>query len=182
MGYEFIQSYSNNSLLYDENGTPKENIEAQKLGKFIAKDSTSQKPLTPASNYLFDKVIYDSQIEKEVITKDPQTIDNKSIIVFAKLPKFSIPTPFKQYEPDFAYLLQDENGQKIFFICETKGYDDERSIPELERKKIDYAKRFFQSLQESLKDENIKVLYSTRINKQDLLASLKEAIHQTQMK
>ncbi len=182
VGYEFIQSYSNNSLLYDENGTPKENIEAQKLGKFIAKDSTSQKPLTPASNYLFDKVIYDSQIEKEVITKDPQTIDNKSIIVFAKLPKFSIPTPFKQYEPDFAYLLQDENGQKIFFICETKGYDDERSIPELERKKIDYAKRFFQSLQESLKDENIKVLYSTRINKQDLLASLKEAIHQTQMK
>lgn len=182
VGYEFNQSYSNNSLLYDENGTPKENIEAQKLGKFIAKDSSKSKPLDPPSNYLFDKVIYDSHIEKEVITNDPQTIGDKSIIVFAKLPKFSIPTPFKQYEPDFAYLLQDENGQKIFFICETKGYDDERSIPELERKKIDYAKRFFQSLQESLKDENIKVLYSTRINKQDLLTSLKEAINQTQMK
>lgn len=180
VGYEFIQSYSNNSLLYDENGTPKENIEAQKLGKFIAKDSSKSTPLDPPSNYLFDKVIYDSHIEKEVITNDPQTIDNKSIIVFAKLPKFSIPTPFKQYEPDFAYLLQDENGQKIFFICETKGYDDERQIPELERKKIDYAKRFFKSLQASLKDENIKVLYSTRINKQDLLASLKEAIHQAQ--
>ncbi|ETD26600.1 DEAD/DEAH box helicase family protein [Helicobacter canis] len=182
VGYEFIQSYSNNSLLYDENGTPKEYVEMQKLGKFIAKDSSKSTPLDPPSNYLFDKVIYDSQIEKEVITNDPQTIDNKSIIVFAKLPKFSIPTPFKHYEPDFAYLLQDENGQKIFFICETKGYDDERQIPEIERKKIDYAKRFFQSLQESLKDEKIKVLYSTRINKQDLLASLKEAINQTQMK
>lgn len=175
VGYEFTQSYSNESVLYNENGKPKEEIEAQKLGKFIAKDSTSNEPLTPASNYLFEKVVYDSQIEKEVILEETKEIDSKSIVVFAKLPKFSIPTPFKNYEPDFAYLLKDKNGQKIFFVCETKGYNDALEIPEVEQKKIDYAKRFFKSLQESLKDESIKVVYNTRINKQDLLASLKQA-------
>lgn len=175
VGYEFTQSYSNESVLYNENGKPREDIEAQKLGKFIAKDSTSNEPLTPASNYLFEKVVYDSQIEKEVILEETKEIDSKSIVVFAKLPKFSIPTPFKNYEPDFAYLLKDKNGQKIFFVCETKGYNDTSQIPEVEQKKIDYAKRFFKSLQESLKDENIKVVYNTRINKQDLLASLKQA-------
>lgn len=175
VGYEFTQSYSNESVLYNENGKPREDIEAQKLGKFIAKDSTSNEPLTPASNYLFEKVVYDSQIEKEVILEETKEIDSKRIVVFAKLPKFSIPTPFKNYEPDFAYLLKDKNGQKIFFVCETKGYNDPSQIPEVEQKKIDYAKRFFKSLQESLKDENIKVVYNTRINKQDLLASLKQA-------
>ena len=175
VGYEFVQNYSNESVLYNENGKPKEEIEAQKLGKFIAKDSTSNEPLTPASNYLFEKVVYDSQIEKEVILEETKEIDSKSIVVFAKLPKFSIPTPFKNYEPDFAYLLKDKNGQKIFFVCETKGYNDALEIPEVEQKKIDYAKRFFKSLQKSLKDESIKVVYNTRINKQDLLASLKQA-------
>lgn len=183
VGYEFTQNYSNDTLtknvyddiLYNENGKPKEEIEAQKLGKFIAKDSTSNEPLTPASNYLFEKVVYDSQIEKEVILEETKEIDSKSIVVFAKLPKFSIPTPFKNYEPDFAYLLKDKNGQKIFFVCETKGYNDTSQIPEVEQKKIDYARIFFESLQESLKDESIKVVYNTRINKQDLLESLKQA-------
>ncbi|MDA3967904.1 restriction endonuclease [Helicobacter sp. WB40] len=175
VGYEFTQSYSNESVLYDENGKPKEEIESHKLGRYIAKDSKSNKPLTPASNYLFEKVIYDSEIEKEVIVEENQAIDSKSVVVFAKLPKFSIPTPFKNYEPDFAYLLKDKNGQKIFFICETKGYDNALKIREAEVKKIDYAKRFFKALQESLKDENIKVVYNTRIDKQDLLTSLKQA-------
>lgn len=181
VGYEFVQSYSNDTLnvyddiLYESCGKPREDIEAQKLGKFIARDSKSNEPLTPAANYLFEKVVYDSQIEKEVILEENQSIDNKEIVVFAKLPKFSIPTPFKHYEPDFAYLLKDKKGQRIFFICETKGYDDTSQIPEIEIKKIDYARLFFKALQESLKDKNIKVVYNTRIKKQDLLDSLKQA-------
>ena len=174
MGYEFTQSFSNESVLYNKDGEPREDIEAHKLGKFIARNSNNE-PLAPASNYLFEKVVYDSQIEKKVIVEENEKIDEKEIRVFAKLPKFSIPTPFKNYEPDFAYLLKDKNKQKIFFVCETKGYDDASQIPESERKKIDYAKRFFKALQESLKDESIKVVYNTRINKQDLLSTLKQA-------
>lgn len=181
VGYEFIQNYSNDifalglDILYDEYGEPREDIESHKLGKFIAKDEQTKEPLIPAQNYLFEKVIYDSRIEKKVILEENKRIGGKSIEVFAKLPKFSIPTPFKAYQPDFAYLLKDEKGQKVFFICETKGYDKESDIPEQERKKIDYAKRFFLSLQENLKDENIKVIYNTRINKQSLLDSIKQA-------
>lgn len=181
IGYEFVQNYSNSiftsglDILYDEYGEPREDIESHKLGKYIAKDEETKEPLIPAQNYLFEKVVYDSRIEKEVILEENKRIGGKSIEVFAKLPKFSIPTPFKNYEPDFAYLLKDEKGQKIFFICETKGYDNQNDIPPQEQKKIDYAKRFFLSLQESLKNENIKVIYNTRINKQSLLDSIEQA-------
>ena len=63
---------------------------------------------------------------KEGIFEDIKSIGNSEIRVFAKLPKFSIPTPFKDYEPDFAYLLKDKNGKiahetsyKHFFLFST---------------------------------------------------------------
>ena len=109
-----------------------------------------------------------------MILENVENVEHKSIEVFAKLPKFSIPTPFKAYQPDFAYLLKDEKGQKIFFVCETKGYDDESDIPAEEKCKIDYAKRFFESLQRNLK--NTKVIFTTRINKQSLLDTIKSTL------
>ena len=109
-----------------------------------------------------------------MILENVENIEHKSIEVFAKLPKFSIPTPFKAYQPDFAYLLKDKKGQKIFFVCETKGYDKESDIPAEEQYKIDYAKRFFESLQSNLK--NTKVIFTTRINKQSLLDTIKSTL------
>ena len=76
-----------------------------------------------------------------MILENQQSVE--SIEVFVKLPKFSIPTPYKEYQPDFAYLLKDKNGSRIFFICETKGYDIYSNIPTDEQKKIDYTKKFF---------------------------------------
>lgn len=109
-----------------------------------------------------------------MIEEEERNLEGKSIEVFAKLPKFSIPTPYKEYQPDFAYLLKDKNGSKIFFICETKGYDTYSDIPTDERKKIDYAKKFFESLQSNLKDT--KVIFTTRINKQNLLTAITNAL------
>lgn len=118
--------------------------------------------------------MWDSKLEEEVIFEDIKKVGNSEIKVFAKLPKFSIPTPFKDYEPDFAYLLKDKNGKKIFFICETKGYDTKEQIPPDEVKKIDYAKKFFESLERDLND--IKVSFQTRINKQKLIEILQEVL------
>lgn len=71
-----------------------------------------------------------------------QTLEGKSVEVFAKLPKFKIPTPYKNYEPDFAYLLKDEKGAKIFFVCETKGYEKESDIPPDEKRKWNTLRNF----------------------------------------
>lgn len=177
VSYEFCQNaFSNTAFdktdpLYCEDGLPKSEIESHKIGKYKSAQ-------TPSGKYLYESIIYDSKIEEEVSKEDEEKVDGKRIKVFAKLPKFKIPTPYKSYEPDFAYLLEDENGAKIFFVCETKGYDKYSDIPADEQRKIDYGKKFFESLQSNRKD--IKVIFTTRINKQDLLTTLQNALKDTQ--
>lgn len=170
INYEFsLHAFSNSYENLIENGEFKESIAMQKLGRY--KDDEE-----PAKNYLYESMIYDSNIEKEIIKENHEIIETKTIKVFAKLPKFSIPTPYKNYEPDFAYFLEDQKGKKIFFVCESKGYDKESDIALNERKKIDYARVFFQKLDENLKDENIKIIFNTRINKQKLIHCINEVL------
>ncbi len=180
VSYGFCQNaFSNTAFdktdpLYCEDGSPKTEIEKHKLGKYKSAQ-------TPSQNYLYDTIIYDSKIEEEVSEERVKTVGDKSIEVFAKLPKFKIPTPYKNYEPDFAYLLKDEKGAKIFFVCETKGYEKESDIPPDEKRKMEYAKKFFETLSQNLKNakKEIRVVFATRINKQDLLSALKNALKET---
>ncbi|GAA7660605.1 DEAD/DEAH box helicase family protein [Helicobacter pylori] len=179
VSYEFCQNaFSNTAFdktdpLYFEDGSPKTEIEKHQLGKYKSAQ-------TPSQNYLYDTIIYDSKIEEEV-SKERVKVEGKSIEVFAKLPKFKIPTPYKNYEPDFAYLLKDNKGAKIFFVCETKGYEKESDIPKDEQRKIEYAKIFFETLSQNLKNakKEIRVIFATRINQQDLFNTLKNALKET---
>lgn len=168
VSYEFTQTIITNqkpySLLFDENGKPQKSLDIHYLGQ-KCDDTTA-----PAPHYLYDKVVYDSQIEKDIIAKEFKNEGENEICVFAKLPDFSIPTPYKSYKPDFAYIIKTNSGKKIFFICETKGYDSENDIPEDERKKINYAYKFFTCLQDRLKDIVIK--FEKRLNKETLMQTL----------
>ena len=163
--------------LYHPDGSPRDSIPHSMLGRQVDDENP------PAEHYLYESIVYDSEIERLVSQENTQTASDAnnphSIKVFAKLPPISIPTPYKSYNPDFAYLIESAQGDKIFFVCETKGYDDEQDIPEAERKKIDYAKKFFQALGENLKDKNIKVAFKTRINKQSLLDCLRGILNPT---
>ncbi|EMH24806.1 hypothetical protein HMPREF1420_00878 [Helicobacter pylori GAM264Ai] len=170
----FNTAFDKTDPLYCEYGSPKTEIEKYRIGKH---KSTQ----IPSQNYLYETIIYDSKIEEEVSKECVQQAGDKRIEVFAKLPKFKIPTPYKNYEPDFAYLLKDEKGAKIFFVCETKGYEKESDIPPDEKRKIEYAKIFFKTLSQNLKNakKEIRVIFATRINKQDLLSALKNALKET---
>ncbi|GAA7288925.1 DEAD/DEAH box helicase [Helicobacter pylori] len=167
----FNTTFDKTDPLYFEDGSPKTEIEKHQLGKYKSAQ-------TPSQNYLYDTIIYDSKIEEEV-SKERVQVEDRSIEVFAKLPKFKIPTPYKNYEPDFAYLIKDNKGAKIFFVCETKGYEKESDIPQDEKRKIDYAKKFFETLSQNLKNAKIRVVFATRINQQDLLSTLKNALKET---
>ncbi|EAK5535623.1 DEAD/DEAH box helicase [Campylobacter lari] len=171
LSYEFsLNIFSNSYENLVENGKIIDNIDMQKLGRYIDDEK-------PAKNYLYESVVYDSDIEKQIIKENNENIRKKTIKVFAKLPKLSIPTPYKNYEPDFAYFLEDDKGKKIFFICESKGYDDENDISSNEKKKIDYAKVFFKNLNDSLKNENIDIVFNTRLNKQKFIECIKEVLN-----
>ncbi len=99
----------------------------------------------PASNYLFEQTFFDSPLEKENIIKGIS-----EVTVFTKIPKNSIRIPVAggyTYSPDFAYVVQHKDGRKqLNLIVETKDKDD-RGLFIDEKKKIDHAEVFFNSLQ-----------------------------------
>ena len=138
-------------------------IKSKLLGQYTSQD-------TPSNQLLYDTIAYDSQIEKDAQTNhDTLSVNNTSVTVFAKLPKLNIPTPFKTYNPDFAYLINFDNSQKsLFLVVETKGYNTQSDIRDSELKKIDYAKKFFTALHTKLQHDNIQVKFVSRINKQSL--------------
>ncbi|MDE5028294.1 hypothetical protein NAI74_09925, partial [Francisella tularensis subsp. holarctica] len=74
-----------------------------------------------SDEFLIDRVVYESDIEKQAKLNDTISIDGQQITVFAKQPSISIPTPYKSYNPDFANLVDRREKQKqLFLVVETK--------------------------------------------------------------
>jgi type III restriction enzyme len=117
-------------------------------------DSGAYSNQNVAGNYLFEDFFYDSHLEKENI----QT-ELREVIVFTKIPKNSIKIPVaggKSYSPDFAYVLNFENGvKKLYFIVETKNAEEE-SLRNEELQKIKHAEKFF--------GDTIKIQFETQFS------------------
>ena len=129
------------------------------VGKF-QKDITNDFSLK--AKWVFEEVIeYDSDFELEIIEQDP---DMDSIEIFGKLPRLKIKTPMGDYNPDFCYAIKNTEGVKVFLVVEAKGYKSSTTIPEDEKNKIDFAKKYFEALNEYHKDDNIKISFKERIN------------------
>ena len=166
VSYQFMETSIYSNALQNEQGHNKAEIDHTLLGKdFIEQD---------IQNNLYDTICYDSKIEVEIQQEDSQKVNGNTVTVFAKLPQISIPTPYKNYNPDFAYLIEKQDGKKLFLVVETKGYNNKDDIPKEEKQKINYAEKFFESLQQELKSQNIEVRYKMRINAQGLSEVLTE--------
>lgn len=122
-----------------------------------------------ADNYFFDELFYDSELEKTNIETEI-----KEVVVFTKIPKNSIKIPVaggKSYSPDFAYVLNFDNGdKKLHFIVETKNVNGEVSLREEEKQKIRHAEQFFNG--------NIKIDFKTQFNNNKIVDLIKE-IHES---
>jgi type III restriction enzyme len=86
------------------------------LGANIAKDVKHDK-----ERYLYDKIVYDSDIEHEVLKVKPP----EQVIVYGKLPRKSIKLPTYTggtTSPDFVYTVhrQKQNDVHLHFVVETK--------------------------------------------------------------
>ena len=134
-------------------------------GKF-QKDITSDFSLK--TKWVFEEVIeYDSDFELEIVEQDP---DIEKIEIFGKLPRLKIKTHLGEYNPDFCYAIKSTEGKKVFLIVEAKGYKTSTEIPADEKTKIDFAKKYFEVLNECHKDKNIKISFKERIGTTQLAA------------
>ena len=95
-----------------------------------------------ASNYFFNELFYDSDLEKENITSYIE-----EVVVFTKIPKNSIKIPIaggETYSPDFAYVINYKDGKKkLYFVVESKDVDDITQLRTNELQKIKHAEELF---------------------------------------
>ncbi len=76
------------------------------------------KSMMEAKKSVHEQVIYQSDTER---TFAEQLELNRAIKVYAKLPGwFTVPTPLGTYNPDWAVLVQDGDGERLYFVVETK--------------------------------------------------------------
>ena len=66
--------------------------------------------------------------------------------------------------------IKSKEGNKIFLVVEARGYQSSTAIPEDEKAKIDFDKKYFEALGEHYKNENVKISFKERINKTQLAA------------
>jgi len=93
--------------------------------------------------HVYDYVKTDSKTERQFATD----LETGEVLVYAKLPNdFKIPTPVGNYNPDWAIVFDTDKFKYVYFIAETKGSMDSLQLKEIEKRKINYAKKHFESL------------------------------------
>jgi len=98
--------------------------------------------LVKSDKSIYDYTICDSNIEKKFVKEFNK---NENIKLFAKLPaNFKINTPIGHYNPDFAIVVDTDEGEKLYFVLESKGSDLEEDRRGKENQKIKCAKKHFE--------------------------------------
>ena len=167
ISYDLKEIKTCNTSLTDEKGTMKDFIYSGSLG--VESYKISKKSIKAKSIYDEDFMEVDSEIEKSTIDES----DDKRIIVFGKLPRVNIPTAHgKNYNPDFGYVIEENDKKELYFVVETKGYDTFDAISDSEKLKIKSAEAFFKELQK--KGFNVK--YKPKLNSPELTQMISDII------
>ncbi len=105
-------------------------------------------------NHVYDYAITDSDVERRFVNE----LDTSSeVVVYAKLPRgFLIPTPVGDYNPDWAISFQADNVKHIYFVAETKGTMSSMKLREIEKTKIECARKFFDEINLKVAQDKVK--------------------------
>lgn len=131
------QPVAETALTYKD-GTPRDVIKQGNVGTKFAEG-------TPSDKYLYDKIVFDSPLEKAIIMTD---IDE--VVVYGKIPKSSVAIPTivgENYSPDFMYVVKHKDGTKeLNIVVETKLVENKSTLRGIEDAKIKCAEAFFKQL------------------------------------
>lgn len=92
----------------------------------------------------YDHLVLDSDVERQFAQK---LESSPAVKFFMKLPSnFKIDTPSGKYNPDWAYVLEDEGGEKTFCVVETKSTHNEAERRVGENQKIKVGKNHYKAV------------------------------------
>ncbi|MEX2375440.1 MAG: DEAD/DEAH box helicase family protein [Dehalococcoidia bacterium] len=105
-------------------------------------------------NHVYDYVVTDSDIERRFV----QELDTSTeVVVYAKLPRgFLIPTPVGDYNPDWAIAFRKGGVKHIYFVAETKGTMSTMKLREIEKTKIECARKFFDEISQRVSEDRVR--------------------------
>ena len=104
--------------------------------------------------HVYDYAITDSDVERNFV-KELDT--SSAVVVYAKLPRgFLIPTPVGDYNPDWAISFKAGSVRHIYFVAETKGTMSSMQLREIEKTKIECARKFFVEISQKLTADGVK--------------------------
>jgi type III restriction enzyme len=130
-------------------------IRYQRLGEsqFYAQELFEEQELkaylnanaVPVTKSVYEYVIYDSTPEKNFAVR---LENNSAVKVYAKLPGwFKVPTPLGTYNPDWAVVIDTDEGERLYFVVETKSSLFTDDLRDKESGKIECGKAHFKALQ-----------------------------------
>ena len=132
-------------------------VKYQRLGDeyYYAQELFDQEELTgylknmisDTEKSVYDQVVYDSDIERSFAD---QLENNTAVKVYAKLPRwFAVRTPLGSYNPDWAVLVEHDDGERLYFVVETKASLFASDLRNAESAKIECGKAHFAALKVS---------------------------------
>ncbi|SEM18233.1 type III restriction enzyme [Chryseobacterium taichungense] len=102
------------------------------------------KYMVEASKSVFDYTLCDSDVELN-LAREFEGSENVSL--YTKLPGwFKIATPLGNYNPDWAILYNNGDGEKLYFVTESKGTIFDQGLKPIENGKIKCGKEHFKAI------------------------------------
>ncbi len=116
--------------------------------------------LVESKKSVFDYVAFDSEGEREFA----QSLDSRpEVVLFTKLPSaFVVDTPLGSYNPDWAIVIETDQGEKLYLVRETKFVDDIENLRPTEKIKILCGMKHFAALDVDFKVAKSKNLEDLR--------------------
>ena len=129
--------------LPDEDWYTMEDLDPGELKAYLGQNAWMPK----SGKSLYSYVVYDSSTVEQPFAVELDLAEE--VRVFAKLPnKFKIDTPLGSYNPDWAYVVEEDGERRVYFVVETKGGGNNNiRVSDAERTKIRCARRHFAALQ-----------------------------------
>ncbi len=123
--------------LGDEHYYAQELFEKEELTGYL-------KNMLDTTKSVYEQVVYESGTESR-FAEDLEK--NTAVKVYAKLPGwFTVPTPLGSYNPDWAVLVDSDEGERLYFVVETKGSVFASDLRGTERDKIICGGKHFKAL------------------------------------
>ena len=121
----------------DEHYYAQELFETEELTGYL-------KNMLAAQKSVYEQVVYESGVEARFAEELERY---EAIKVYAKLPGwFQVPTPLGGYRPDWAVLIDAEEGERLYLVVETKASTSEDSLRPLEIDKMTCGEAHFEAL------------------------------------